>query len=83
MGREQSLAVNRLTSYLTACLNVGRIEITEHHLLSNALSAVSSSMGRGQEYAVLQAVHQHGGKVPRPLLLCKVHRMSLARELLP
>lgn len=40
-------------------------------LRSDALSALPASLGREQEFAVLQAVHQAGVKVPRPLWLCR------------
>lgn len=40
-------------------------------LRTNAHSAVSVSMSRSQEYSVLQAVHEQGAKVPRPILLCE------------
>lgn len=40
-------------------------------LRSDALSALPASLDREQEFAVLQAVHQAGVKVPRPLWLCR------------
>lgn len=40
-------------------------------LRSDALSALPASLDREQEFAVLQVVHQAGGKVPRPLWLCR------------
>lgn len=40
-------------------------------LRSDALSALPASLGREQEFAVLQVVHQAGVKVPRPLWLCR------------
>jgi len=40
-------------------------------LRSDALSALPASLGREQEFAVLQAVHQAGVKVPLPLWLCR------------
>lgn len=40
-------------------------------LRTNAYSAVSVSMSRSQEYSVLKTVHEHGAKVPLPILLCE------------
>lgn len=40
-------------------------------LRSDALSSLPASLGREQEFAVLQVVHQAGVKVPRPLWLCR------------
>lgn len=39
-------------------------------LRSDAASALSASLGRAEEFAVLSLVHRAGVKVPRPLWLC-------------
>lgn len=44
-------------------------------LRSDALSALPASLGREQEFAVLQVVYQAGVKVPRPLWLCRDTRV--------
>jgi len=40
-------------------------------LRSDAASALSASLGRAEEFAVLNVVHRAGVKVPRPLWLCR------------
>lgn len=44
-------------------------------LRSDALSALPASLGRAQEFAVLQVVYKAGVKVPRPLWLCRDTRV--------
>lgn len=45
-------------------------------LRSDAVSALSASLDRGQEFEVLQVVYQAGVKVPRPLWLCRDARVQ-------
>nr|WP_256577508.1 phosphotransferase family protein [Pseudomonas sp. R37(2017)] len=40
-------------------------------LRTDAISSLAVSMGRAQEFAVLEAVHKAGVKVPEPLWLCR------------
>ena len=57
---------------LKVCLHAGSERNDQLWVLrTDALSSVSVSMSRAQEYAVLQAVHERGGKVPQPILLCE------------
>ncbi len=47
-------------------------------LRTDAPSAVGASLGRQQEFAVLQRVHQAGVRVPRPVLMVE-HSVALGR----
>ncbi|MAL91233.1 MAG: phosphotransferase family protein [Pseudomonas sp.] len=56
-------------------------------LRSDAASALSASLGRAEEFAVLTLVHRAGVKVPRPLWLCRdthvIGRAFFLMEMLP
>ncbi len=57
---------------LTATLeDGGRLVECRWVLRTDAPSSVAVSMSREQEFAVLQAVHEAGVKVPEPLWLCR------------
>ncbi|MDH4582816.1 phosphotransferase family protein [Pseudomonas sp. BN415] len=57
---------------LRAHLQDGDRQVERHWVLrTDAASSVAVSMSREQEFAVLQAVHMAGVKVPEPLWLCR------------
>ncbi|CAN5351348.1 phosphotransferase family protein [soil metagenome] len=56
-----------LTVAVTGGLHTGEREWV---LRTDAASAVAASLGRAQEFAVLQVVHEAGMTVPQPLWLC-------------